>query len=145
MTQYFGEFLFAETQRIEINVLFGECLKLEPKHVEVPGCVQRQLVIRQPEGTLLILCQVPKDYHGNVSEPELARREHSAMAGNNIALRIHQNGVVEAESLNAAGNLRYLRVGMFASITGVGDQAVNEPCCQLHFRGLRIQLHQKMS
>ena len=88
----------------------------------VPAGVERELVVGEDVGALLRLGEVGEFDHRHVGQPELARRQHPAVAGDDAVLAVDEDRVGPAELPDRAGDLRDLRVGVGAGVAGVGDQ-----------------------
>jgi hypothetical protein len=59
------------------------------------------------------------------------RSEHTAMPGDQRTLFVNEHRVGETKFADRCGDLRYLLVGMSASIASVGDQPIDRPALDL--------------
>jgi hypothetical protein len=69
----------------------------------------------------------PRTMTGTSLSPSFLAASHAAVAGDDAACGIHENRIVEIEGLDAAGDLRDLRVRVSARIPGVRDQSCERP------------------
>ena len=99
----------------------------------VPAGIQGQLVVGQHEGTLLVGSEMAEDNDRHMAVGELAQGQHAAMAGDDSAVRIDQNRIVEPKLGDAGGDLCDLSVGVSTRVTGVGNQAFYRPGFNLEY------------
>ena len=77
-----------------------------------------------------------EDNHRHLAIGELAQGEHAAMPGDDLAIWVDQNRIVESKLGDAGGDLCDLGRGMGAGIAGIGNQAFYGPRFDLKFIGM---------
>jgi hypothetical protein len=92
---------------------------------QVPGGVLYDAIISNPQRFLLRGCEVAQHNHRHLGDAERFRRRKPAMARDQSAILVHQQGVGEAEGLHAGHDLRELRRVMHARIAGMRAQRGN--------------------
>ena len=68
---------------------------------------------------------MPELDHRHRREPELPRRQHPAVTGDDAVRAVDQHRIGPAELADRAGDQRHLRLGMGAGVPGVGDQVAD--------------------
>ena len=101
-----------EAGQRQVEAKLAKVAELEPEQLAVPAGVQRQLVVGDDLGSLLRFAQAGKLDHRHLAHPELAGRQHPAVAGDDAVLAIDQDRVGPAELADGGRDLRHLRVGM---------------------------------
>jgi hypothetical protein len=65
--------------------------------------------------------------HRHALQPELPRRQHAAVAGDDAVRAVHEDWIRPAELADARRDLRHLGIGVGARIAGIGDQLAQRP------------------
>ena len=121
------EFVLAEADGREVEVLPFQFGKLGAEQIVVPAALFRQPIVGDDVGAFLSFGKVVEDDDGNFREPQLAGGKKASVPGDDARSAVHQNGRVESELADACGNLRDLRIGVSARISGERDQSVGRP------------------
>ena len=93
----------------------------------LPARLQGELVVRDQVRPLLRLAQVLEPDHRHLGEPELARREQPAVAGEDAGVLVDQDRVGPAELDHRRRDLIDLRLAVRARVALVRAQAVDRP------------------
>ena len=89
--EQFGELLVREADQAEIGAHRLEVGQFNLQQFHVPAGVQRELVVGDDIGALLRLAPAARDHHRNLSQAQLTRRQHPAMAGDQRAALVDQH------------------------------------------------------
>ena len=117
----------AEADQAEVEAEVREIRQLEPQQRLIPAGVQRQLVVGQHVSPLLRLAHMRELDHRHLLQPELSRRQHPAMAGDDAVCAVDEHRVRPAELADAGSDLRHLGIGMGARIARIRDQLAQRP------------------
>ena len=116
-----------EADQVEVEALVPQPGQLFRQQRVVPARLQGELVVGDQIRPLLRLAQVLEPDHRHLGQPELARREQPAMAGEDAALLVDQHRVGPAELDHRRRDLIDLRVAVRARVALVRAQAVDRP------------------
>src|SRR5665811_1742509 len=111
------------------------------QHVEIPAGIERDPVVGQHQLTSLQVGQSAQDNDWHFGESQLARGREPAMTGDDVAFRANEYGIRKPECLDAAGDLRDLRVVMRARVARRRD----EPRYRPHFQTQAIDAGYRVS
>lgn len=121
------ELTFGEAGERKVEAVAVKRMQFGREQFLVPACVERELVVGDHVGSTLCGRQVIENDDRNRIEPELARRQQPAVAGNNTAPRVNQDRVGPTELDDRGRNLRDLSVVMRSGVTRVRAQPVERP------------------
>jgi hypothetical protein len=107
---------FCKAEEIHLERFLDERLQFLPENVLVPRGIQSNLIVGNAVSTLLRLRQVLEHDHGNFVQSTLLSSEETRMPGNDLPVRVDEDGIGESELVNARSNLCNLRVGVRSSI-----------------------------
>ena len=125
------DFAIVETGEIEIEASRLQIRQFQGQQFIVPAGTLGELVLGQDEGALLPLGQVGQFDHRQIRHVELARREDATVPGDDAALAVDQDRVVEAELPDAGRDLGDLFLAVRARIAGIGDQRLDRAIVDL--------------
>ena len=125
------EFGVVEAEQIEVEGLLLQRRQLGRQHLVVPAGVGRDLVVGDHQRAPLRRRQVRQHDHRHLGQPQLARGQHPAVAGNDHAVVADQHRVDEPELGDRSRDLRHLLLGMGAGIARVRDQSLERPALDL--------------
>ena len=116
-----------EADQVEVEALVPQPRQLLRQQRVVPAGLQGELVVGDQVRPLLRLAEVLEPDHRHLGEPELARREQPAVAGEDAALLVDQDRVGPAELDHRGRDLIDLRLAVRARVALVRAQAVDRP------------------
>ena len=124
-------------RQIEAELEAGQLGQLQRQQLAIPAGQLGQPVIGQHIGALLGLAHIGKPDRRHLIHTEQPGGCDSAMAGEDPAGLVDQDGVGEAEGADAVGDLPDLALGMGARIARVGRQAGEGPRFDVQVRHRR--------
>jgi hypothetical protein len=127
------ELVVVKTERGQVDLLFEQAGQFGIQLLFVPLGILGDLVVGNAEGSNLRVAQVIQDDHRKLWQAQELSPEDPAVAGNNIAMPVDQNGIDHAVVPHTAGNLPNLFSGMGPSIRRVGNQAFDGPDFQVAY------------
>ena len=118
-------------RQVEFELQVGELGQLQRQQLVVPPRQLGQPVIGQNVGALPGRRHVVQSNRRHPLQAEQPGGCDSTMAGDDSARLVDQNGIGEAEGLDAVGELPDLAFGMAAGISGIGPQRLECPVLDL--------------
>lgn len=101
--------------------------QLELEDLEVPTCIERDLVVSEPQRLLLRFAEPGQLNHRNFGKLHRLGCEQPAMSGDQPALGIREDRVGKPERADRGGDLLDLPLRMRACIAGIGDETAGRP------------------
>ena len=104
---------------VEIDDDLGQMLKFDGENS--PSQSRRgQLVVSQDVGAFLVVAEMLDADSRNLSHADPLGRSHPSVASDNHTALVDQNGIEEAERLQAVGDQFDLALRVSASVAGIG-------------------------
>ena len=104
----------------EFEVEFGELAQVFAEEALVPGRVEGELVVGEPEGPELFWAQVPNRNRGDFGYAQQLCRFDPGMSANDVLLGIDRNRNDEAERIEASGDLAQLLFAVLSLVFRIG-------------------------